>query len=223
MPSEAPPSSAELTTSLTWRDSVEVKTFTSSGMIAPASVPQEMIVASFHHCVESPPSVGIISDEIHVGEGDGDDRGDPDQRSERSFVVHLVGVAVLGFGDDAVDEVGGGAGDEHDDAHDEDPDEELDLDRGALHAEKNEGDQRDAGDAVGLEAVGAGADRVAGVVAGAVGDDAGVAGVVFLDLEDDLHQVGADVGDLGEDAAAMRSAAAPRDSPMAKPMKQGPA
>ena len=57
------------------------------------------------------------------------------------------------------------------------------------------------GHAVGLEAVGRGADRVAGVVAGAVGDHARVPRVVFLDLEDDLHQVGADVGDLGEDAA----------------------
>ena len=72
---------------------------------------------------------------------------------------------------------------------------------GLGHGEQDEGDQRDAGDAVGLEAVGGRADRVAGVVAGAVGDDAGVARVVFLDVEDDLHQVGADVGDLGEDAA----------------------
>ena len=65
MPSEAPPSRAELTTSLTWRDSVEVKTFTSSGMTAPASVPQEMIVASFHHCVVSPPRLGNdVAEEI---------------------------------------------------------------------------------------------------------------------------------------------------------------
>ena len=67
--------------------------------------------------------------------------------------------------------------------------------------EQDERDERDAGDAVGLEAVGGRADRVAGVVAGAVGDDAGVTRVVFLDLEDDLHEVGADVGDLREDAA----------------------
>ena len=70
-----------------------------------------------------------------------------------------------------------------------------------LDAEQNESDERDAGDAVGFEAVGAGADGVAGVVTGAIGDDAGIAGVVFLDFEDDFHQVGADVGDLGEDAA----------------------
>jgi hypothetical protein len=39
-------------------DSVEVKTLTSSGMIAPASVPQVMMVESFHHSVPSP-SVGM--------------------------------------------------------------------------------------------------------------------------------------------------------------------
>ena len=33
-------------------------------MSAPASVPHEMIVASFHHCEESPPSVGMICEEI---------------------------------------------------------------------------------------------------------------------------------------------------------------
>ena len=58
MLSDAPPSRDEVTTSLTCRDSVEVKTLTSSGMIAPASVPQEMMIASFHQSVASPPSVG---------------------------------------------------------------------------------------------------------------------------------------------------------------------
>ena len=72
---------------------------------------------------------------------------------------------------------------------------------GLGHGQQDEGDQRHAGDAVGFEAVGAGADRIARVVAGTVGDDARVARIVFLDLEDDLHQVRADVGDLGEDAA----------------------
>ena len=94
---------------------------------------------------------------------------------------------------------------------------------GFVHAQQNEGNQRDAGDAVGLESVRARAHRIAGVVAGAVGDHAGVARVVFLDLEDDLHQVGADVGDLGEDAAGDAQRGRAQDSPMAKPMKHGPA
>jgi hypothetical protein len=67
--------------------------------------------------------------------------------------------------------------------------------------QQDERDQGHAGNAVGFEAVGAGADGVASVVAGAVCDDARVACIVFLDFEDDLHQVGADVGDLGKDAA----------------------
>src|ERR1035437_7475011 len=59
IPREAPPSFAEVTTSCTWPDLVEVKTLTNSGMTAPARVPQEMMEASFHHSVPSP-RVGII-------------------------------------------------------------------------------------------------------------------------------------------------------------------
>ncbi len=77
----------------------------------------------------------------------------------------------------------------------------MNLDRGIVHRQQDERDQGDAGDPVGLEPVGAGADRVAGVVAGAVGDDSGIPRVVFLDVEDDLHQVRADVRNLGEDTA----------------------
>ena len=32
-------------------------------MMAPASVPHEIIVASFHHCVASPPRLGMMSEE----------------------------------------------------------------------------------------------------------------------------------------------------------------
>ena len=56
---DAPPSRDELTTSLTCDDSVDVKTLTSSGMIAPASVPQVITVDSFHHRVPSLPTSGI--------------------------------------------------------------------------------------------------------------------------------------------------------------------
>src|SRR5579885_3417925 len=64
MSRDEPPCCAPVTTSFTCRDSGEVKTFTSSGMMAPASVPQEMMTESFHHCVESPPSSGMISREL---------------------------------------------------------------------------------------------------------------------------------------------------------------
>ena len=49
MSREAPPCRELVTTSRTCRLWVEVKTLTSSGMRAPASVPQDTIVASCHH------------------------------------------------------------------------------------------------------------------------------------------------------------------------------
>src|SRR6476660_5625018 len=57
--SDAPLSRDAVTTSRTCLDSVEVKTFTNSGMIAPASVPHVMIAESFHHNDASPPRLGI--------------------------------------------------------------------------------------------------------------------------------------------------------------------
>src|SRR5262245_14334357 len=52
--SDGPPSRELVTTSRTCRECTEVKTLTTSGMIAPASVPQVMIVESFHQSVPSP-------------------------------------------------------------------------------------------------------------------------------------------------------------------------
>src|SRR2546426_1201003 len=66
MPSEAPPSRAEVTTSRTCADSVEVKILTSSGMMAPASVPHVMTVESFHHRLPSPRSPMSCQDAIYV-------------------------------------------------------------------------------------------------------------------------------------------------------------
>ena len=59
MLSDAPPSRELVTTSRTCRESIEVKTLTNSGMIAPASVPQVMTVESFHQSDGSPPRSGI--------------------------------------------------------------------------------------------------------------------------------------------------------------------
>ena len=68
------------------------------------------------------------------------------------------------------------------------------------HAEQHHGDR---GDRVGLEQVGRHAGTVADVVADVVGDHGRVAGIVLGDPRLDLaDQVGADVGRLGEDAAA---------------------
>ena len=165
--------------------------------------------AAGDHGGELPPEVRVaaeVRDDHEVGDDVGqhhrDDRGEPHQLGERGLEVELAPrCRTCRVASDVADQVGHARGEHHHDAHQEDPDQELGLDRRVGHREHDERDQRHAGDAVGLEAVGRRADRVARVVAGAVGDHAGVPGVVFLDLEDDLHQVGADVGDLGEDAA----------------------
>src|SRR4051812_19901187 len=61
MLSEAPPSREDVTTSRTCRDSVDVNTLTSSGMIAPAKVPQVMTVESCHHRSGLPPRLGTMT------------------------------------------------------------------------------------------------------------------------------------------------------------------
>src|SRR5688500_6553878 len=58
--SEAPPSRDDDTTSRTWRECVDVNTFTSSGMIAPASVPHVMTVESCHHRSGLSPRFGMV-------------------------------------------------------------------------------------------------------------------------------------------------------------------
>src|SRR5215212_2328355 len=63
---EAPPSRDDVTTSFTCVDSTEVKIFTSSGMIAPARVPQVMTVESFHHSEPSPRSFTRTKETMYV-------------------------------------------------------------------------------------------------------------------------------------------------------------
>src|SRR6266853_3085619 len=58
---EAPPSRDDVTISRTCRELVEVNTFTNSGIIAPASVPQVITSDNFHHSVGSPTTLGIRS------------------------------------------------------------------------------------------------------------------------------------------------------------------
>ena len=105
-------------------------------------------------------------------------------------------------GDAFIDEIGNEGREDHQDTHCEDPD-----DQGCRHSrvcgqrQGEKGDQGHAGYAVGLETVRRGADAVARVVAGTVGDNAGVLRIIFGKMEDDLHKVGADVGDLREDTA----------------------
>ena len=103
--------------------------------------------------------------------------------------------------DTSEDQIGKSARHDHHDAHDEDPHQQLHLHGWIGHGKDDEGDERDTRNTVGLEPVRARTDGVACVVTRAVGNHARVSRVIFLDVEHDLHQIGADVGDLGEDSA----------------------
>ena len=155
---------------------------------------------------ELPPQRAVAKRRDHhvrhdVREDHRQNRRQPDEEREWRLEVHLVDVLVTALCDRTVDQVRHAAGHDHHDAHGEDPDEELDLNRRFFHREHDERDERNTRHAVGFEAVGARTDRVTGIVAGTVGDDTWIARVILLDVEDDLHQVGADVGNLREDTA----------------------
>ena len=164
----------------------------------------------------------------HLGEHQADDDGaealpalvvvvvaDVEQRDERSVPMTVrmpavrkprliglqgVGLALLGphgeHADDRRDHADGTGGDREDEAE-----RRVGADRAERrHAEDDRGDE---GDLVALEQVGGHAGAVADVVAHVVGDGGRVAGVVLGDARLDLaDEVGADVGGLGEDAAA---------------------
>ena len=104
-----------------------MKTFTSSGITAPASVPQLMIEASFHH-------------KRRIAAEDGnhqvaDDVGHAMETIEVSHTSEVSGASksilsllpYLALANGIVQEVGAGAGNQHHDAHDEDPDQQLHL------------------------------------------------------------------------------------------------
>ncbi len=159
---------------------------------------------------EDPPKVGIhfrLSGEQeiagHKGHGDGNRRSNPDEMGQRGFKIEVLLASVFRLADGFVQEVGNERRYDHQRAHREQPDDE----RGAngLIVRQGQGQKRDQGHArhaVSLEAVRRGADAVARVVARAIGNHAGVLRVVFGQLEDDFHEVGADIGDFRENAAA---------------------
>ena len=76
----------------------------------------------------------------------------------------------------------------------------MHLHRWILHAEQDERDQCDSGHPVSFKSISRRPNRIARVVACAIGNHARVAGIIFLNLEYNLHQIGADIGDLGENS-----------------------
>ncbi len=136
-------------------------------------------------------------DSAHQPLGDRDEHHGGDQRGHgQALVQGPLDVAGPGFDRERADD----RGDDRDAAEHQ----RVERDRRGLvegqHAEQHHGH---GGDRVGLEQVGRHAGAVADVVADVVGDHRRVTGVVLGDPGLDLaDEVGADVGALGEDAAA---------------------
>ncbi len=211
--SEAPPCWEALTTSSQWRDLVLVNTLVNSGIKAPAMVPQLMMIERAHH-KPSYLSVKIAQQKIAGDEGDddGNNRGDPDQIGQGMFKVEILLAVKRRFADNIIDKIRSERGQDHEDSHGKNPDDQFAAHFGISgQSQGQEGDQGDAGYAVSFKTVRRGANAVASIVTGTVGNNTGVFGIVFRKMEDDLHQVGADIGDLGEDTAAdTQSASAQR-------------
>ncbi len=125
MLSDAPPSRELLTTSCTCRLVVEVKTLTSSGISAPARVPQEMISDSFHHSPSgsAPITQYVVATVVTML------TIEVSQTSEVSGVSKFIlsAVRVAGTHPQVVDQVGDHGRDEHHRADREDPDQQARL------------------------------------------------------------------------------------------------
>ena len=140
---------------------------------------------------------GVVGDDLRGDEPEGGQRQDAGDGQPLVQRGHDVGHAGGGADEEAADD----GGDDRDAAQREGVHDRR-LGGGGDHqrAQHHGGDE---GDGVGLEEVGRHAGAVADVIADVVGDHGGVARVVLGDPGLDLaHQVGADVGALGEDAAA---------------------
>ena len=162
--------------------------------------------AAEEQAVRGEADAGVGGDRLGHAAGE-DQRGqrvEQDQRHDAGGDEALVERAHDGAARRQLDREGAGDRGQHADAADRQREDHHragdvlagEVDRGEHH-------RRDEGDGVGLEEVGGHAGAVADVVADVVGDRRGVARVVLGDAGLDLaDEVAADVGTLGEDAAA---------------------
>jgi len=95
--------------------------------------------------------------------------------------------------------------------------------RNACKGKSKESNKGNACNTICLESVCGGANTVAGIVTGTVSDNTGVLGIVFGSLKTIFMRSEPISAIFVKIPPAILSAEAPRDSPIAKPMKQGPA
>src|SRR5208337_4158923 len=107
------------------------------------------------------------------------------------------------FADNVIDKIRNQRGQDHEDSHSKNPDNQLAAHCGiSRQSQSQESDQSNACDTISFKTVRRGTNAVTSIVTGTVGNNTGVFGIVFREMKNDFHQVGTDIGDLREDAAA---------------------
>jgi len=171
--------------------------------------------AAGNNAGEHPPEIrvggavgtGKIAEQQFAGDergDDGNDGGQPHQVRQRLFPVEILFALENRVAREFIRVEGGERSKHHHALNRKNPDDELGADnrRNGGQGEADKRDQGHARHAVGFKTVRRRANGIARVVTGAIGDDAGVFRVVFRQVENNFHQIGTDVGNLGEDAAA---------------------
>ena len=68
--------------------------------------------------------------------------------------------------------------------------------------QNNKADKRHTGHAIGFKTIGRRAAGVAGIITGTIGNNPRIARIVFINFENNLHQIGTDIGNFGKNTAA---------------------
>src|SRR3982751_3465780 len=120
---------------------------------------------------------------------------------QRRFEIELAFLPISGLAYRVVQPIRDHRGQDHENAHREEPYDQCSREQFVTcHCGGKKRYQRDTSDAIRLETIGSWANAIACIVARAISDDTGVLWIIFRQLENDLHQVRADIRDLGEDA-----------------------
>jgi len=110
------------------------------------------------------------------------------------FKVKILFAAELGLSDAFVQEIRNKRGHDHQGPHGEQPDDQRGANnRVGCQRQREERDERNARHAVGFKTVRRRSDGITRVVARAIRDDTGILRIIFGELENDFHQVRADV------------------------------
>src|SRR5664280_1745222 len=115
------------------------------------------------------------------------------------FKVKILLARKSCFADTVIDEIRKKSRQDHEDSHGENPDNQLTAHCGISHQSKSqESDQGDTGNTVCFKTISGRTNAVTRIVARTVGNNTGIFRVIFGKMENDFHQVGTDVGNLGE-------------------------